>query len=435
VLVTDIESCEFMAGTQDLHEYRRSGIRAVQSTPLRSRARQPLGMLSTHWRMPHSPTENDFSRFDVLGRLAADLFEHALAEDAVREGEELFRLITQAAPLMIWITDAEGQVRYLNQTYLDFTGLALAAVSGSGWMKVAHPDEVERLRDAYIKASERRQPFQVEQRLRRYDGEYRWVLSAGVPRHRADGSFAGYVGTAIDITDRKVAEAVLSTISQRLIEAHEEERARLARELHDDINQRLGLLSWHLDSLMKAPTAVPTRLTGEITRLREEVVALSTDVQALSHRLHPSRLALLGLEASAAALCREVADQQVTKIHLKAEHIPKSLSPRISLCLYRVLQEALQNAIKHSGVRHVDVSLRGRVDGIELTIQDAGTGFDAEEVATKAGLGLTSMRERMKVVKGALSIESTPGRGTTIRAWVTYRSTSSTHASDERAPV
>ena len=147
VVVADIEACEFMAGTPDQQEYRRSGIRAVQSTPLRSRSGRPLGMLSTHWRTPHTSTEEDFIFFDVLARQAADLIERTLAGEALRESEERFRLIANTAPVMIWMSGAEQQVTYLNQISLDYTGLPLETTLGSQEINVLHPDEVERCRD------------------------------------------------------------------------------------------------------------------------------------------------------------------------------------------------------------------------------------------------------------------------------------------------
>ena len=130
VVVADIEAAEFMAGTQDQQEYRRSGIRAVQSTPLRSRSGRPLGMISTHWRTPYQPTEDDFRFFDVLARQAADLIERVLAAEALRESEERFRLIANTAPVMIWMT-AEKLITYLNQTWLDYTGLAVGCGVGT----------------------------------------------------------------------------------------------------------------------------------------------------------------------------------------------------------------------------------------------------------------------------------------------------------------
>ena len=207
-----------------------------------------------------------------------------------------------------------------------------------------------------------------------------------------------------------------STVSQRLIEAQEEDRARLARELHDDISQRLAMLGMRLDRLMHKPSTSDAELRGELSRARQEVSELLKDLQALSHRLHPSRLELLGLEPAAASLCKELSDQQEVKVDFSAENIPQELPKLIALCVFRVLQEALQNAIKHSGSRHFQASLKCGVDNVELTVQDSGGGFDPQEATRRRGLGLTSMKERLKLVDGKLSIRSEPGRGTTIQA-------------------
>jgi PAS domain S-box-containing protein len=416
VVVADVEASAFVAGTQDLEEYRRSGIRAVQSTPLRSRSGRPLGMLSTHWRTPHVPTEEDFTFFDVLARQAADLIERTLGEEALRESEERFRLIAHTAPVMIWMSDAETRVTYLNQTWLDYTGWPLDAALGDRWVEILHPDEVERCCDVYEKAFEQRKPYQVEYRVRRHDGEYRWVVTAGVPRYDVDGSVLGYIGTCVDIADRKLAEEALSRVSQKLIEAHEEEGARIARELHDDINQRLALASVRLGYLKQNPPASAADLGQEIGTVNQEIADLVTDIQALSHGLHPARLELLGLERAAAAFCEEFANRHDVTIDGHFENIPKALPREISLCLYRVLQEALQNVVKHGVSRHAHVSLNGHIDTIDLTIEDSGAGFDPHEAMRGPGLGLTSMKERLKVIGGQLAVHSQKGRGTTIHA-------------------
>jgi PAS domain S-box-containing protein len=410
VLVTDVDSCEFMAGTQDQQEYRRSGIRAVQSTPLHSRSGRPLGMLSTHWRTPYAPTENDFRLFDVLARQAADLIERA------RESEDRFRLIANSAPVTIWITDVGKQCTYINQPWLDLTGQPLEAALGEGWADSIHPEDFERSWETYAKAFDRREPFRMEYRVRGRDGEYRWVSDTGVPRYDEHGLFAGYVGSAIDVTERKLADEALSTVSQRLIEAQEEERARVARELHDDINQRLAVLNIRLDALMQAPFP-SAKSRRAIEEAREDVAALVKDVQALSYRLHPTRLEYLGIAAASAALCREVSSQKGVEITFDAESVPEDVPSRIAVCLYRVLQEALQNAIKHSGAASVEVLLCGNADQIELTVRDRGVGFDLD-ASRGQGLGLTSMMERLKAVDGRLAIRSQPARGTSIHACV-----------------
>jgi PAS domain S-box-containing protein len=411
VLVTDIDACEFMTGTREQQEYRRLGVRAVQSTPLRSRAGKPLGMLSTHWRTPHAPTEHDFSLFDVLARQAADLIER------IREGEERFRLIANSAPVTIWMTDADKQCTYVNQVWIDLTGRPFEESLGEGWADSIHPEDVERSWATFADACDRCEPFQMEYRVRRKDGEYRWITDAGAPRYNTDGGFAGYIGSAVDVTERKLADEAAATLSQRLIEAQENERSRLARELHDDINQRLALLNMRLDALSRAVPDSAAEGKQRVEEARQDVMSLVTDVGALSHRLHPPRLEYLGIANAAAALCREISNQQSVEVRFDAESVPEGLSRPIALCLYRVLQEALQNAIKHSGSRKVDVTLRSGADHIELTIHDSGVGFDVEATRDR-GLGLTSMNERLKAVAGQLVVASRPQHGTTIRARV-----------------
>ncbi len=414
VVVADIEACEYMAGTQDQQEYRRSGIRAVQSTPLRSRTGRPLGMLSTHWRTPQIPTEDEFRFFDVLARQAADLIERTLAQEALRENEERFRLIANTAPVMIWMSGTDNEITYLNQTWLDYAGRPSDAAVEKVRATVLHPDEAERCREVYETAFEQREPFQLEHRLRRHDGEYRWVVTAGVPRYNADGSFVGYIGTSVDITERKLAEAAL--VSQKLIEAHEEEKARIARELHDDISQRITLLGMHLGILKQSLPASATDLEQEIGEMYRQIGDLAADIRALSHGLHSPKLEFIGLKAAVAGFCEELSDRHDVTIDVHFENTPEALPPEIALCLYRVLQEALQNVLKHSVSRRAQVSLSGQIDTISLTVKDSGPGFDPHEAMRGPGLGLTSMKERLKVVGGQLSIHSQRGHGTTIHA-------------------
>jgi signal transduction histidine kinase len=257
----------------------------------------------------------------------------------------------------------------------------------------------------------------MEYRLRRHDGEYRWVYDTGVPRFNKDGAFAGYIGSCLDITERKRAEKTLSTIGRRLIEAHEEERTWIGRELHDDINQRLALLAIDLDR-WNQNASTNYEVTELVRHTQAHIREIAQDVQGLSHRLHSSKLDYLGLATAAKSFCRELSEK--TKVEIVFEHagIPHTLSKEVSLCLFRVLQEGLQNAVKHSGVRKFTVDLNGTEESIELTVADTGSGFEEQDADTRHGLGLISMRERLQLVQGELSVKSQPGAGTTIRARV-----------------
>jgi signal transduction histidine kinase len=259
------------------------------------------------------------------------------------------------------------------------------------------------------------------------------MVSNGAPRYHGDGSFAGYIGSAMDVTERRLAAAALATINQRLIEAQDEERSRIARELHDDIGQRVALLTIGLETLARISAAPVTERQQMIEAAREEAMSLAKDVHALSRRLHPARLEYLGIAAAGAALCREISSQRAREIAFDAKGVPDGLSRRVAVCLYRVMQEALQNAIKHSGVGAIEVSLRGGADQIELAVRDFGAGFDVA-TARDRGLGLTSMRERVRAVRGRLSILSEPQRGTTIHAMVPLVQDDRETPSQPRAP-
>jgi len=155
-----------------------------------------------------------------------------------------------------------------------------------------------------------------------------------------------------------------------------------------------------------------------IEEANKQVGELGSDIQALSHRLHSSKLEFLGLAAASASFCEELSERQSVKIDFQSKDIPKKLPEEIAVCLFRVLQEAVQNAIKHSGVRHFEVSLKATPNEIQLSVNDSGVGFDAERAIQGRGLGLTSMRERLKLVDGQLFIDSKPQGGTTIHVSV-----------------
>jgi signal transduction histidine kinase len=227
------------------------------------------------------------------------------------------------------------------------------------------------------------------------------------------------------ITEREKAEThrdqhkrvgdALSSVNRKLIDAQEKERARIARELHDDIGQRLALLTVKLTGLaLSSPESGSDR--SQAIELQKFASSLAQDVQALSHELHSSKVGILGAVTSMRLFCSEFAGQQGITIDFASEDLPQNLSSDISLCMYRILQEALHNAAKHSGGQQFGVRVWTTRRHVHLEVHDDGVGFDVQKARESAGLGLVSMEERVKLVAGELAIASTPERGTTVHA-------------------
>jgi signal transduction histidine kinase len=241
------------------------------------------------------------------------------------------------------------------------------------------------------------------------------------PIKDSSGSTVGFSKIAHDITERKLAEAALSNVTLRLIDAQEKERSRIGRELHDDIGQRLAVVAVQLQQTHEDSLVLPGVRT-RMGKLWKEISEIATDIQSLSHELHSAKLQYLGIAAATRSFCKEFGEQQKVEIDFNAHDLPSPLSPDISLCLFRILQEAVHNSAKHSGVRQLEVRLWGTSEEIHLTVKDSGVGFDREALKESRGLGLISMEERLKLVNGTLSIDSQPQRGTTTHARVPLNS-------------
>jgi len=350
--------------------------------------------------------------------IATDITEQAESEAALRESEQHFRDIADFAPALLWLAGVDGRCTYFNRSWLEFTGRRMEEELGAGRSTGVHPEDLRRTVDRYLEAFAARDPFVLEYRLRRHDGEYRWLLDVGAPRVTAGGAFLGYIGSAIDITERKAARVALSNLSHRLMETQEMERSRIAKQVEDDIGQRVALLTIDLDGLVQTLPGGSPQVQVRVDQVRSRADDLANHLHALSRRLHSSRLELLGIVAAARSYCRELSEQENVTVDFVAEDVPDALSGRVSLALFRVLQEALTNAVMHSGVRHFEVTLRAFEQGAELEVCDRGAGFDPRVGFAGQGAGLVAMTERLNVVRGNLSIASEPGAGTTVRARV-----------------
>jgi PAS domain S-box-containing protein len=357
--------------------------------------------------------------FDEQGRMVrmvgmvTDITERKLAENKLQEYE---RAVEGLEEMMV-VVDREYRYLIANNKFLTMRNMTKEQVVG----RFAHEVLNKGVFEAVVK-EKLDECFQGK--VVRYEMKYTYpklgerdILVSYFPIEGETG-VDRVACIAQDITERKLAEEALSTVSQKLMEGQEEERTRIAMELHDDVGQRLSLLAVHLDRLKQSRPASAAELGLQIEEVRKQIDDLACDVQALSHQLHSPKLDYLGLAAAAASFCRELSDRHGMEIEFHSENIPKELPKEISLCLFRILQEALQNAIKHSGSRQFHTSLTGGANEIELTVHDSGVGFEPEEAIKGRGLGLTSMKERLKLVQGKLSIDSKPQRGTTIHARV-----------------
>ena len=246
----------------------------------------------------------------------------------------------------------------------------------------------------------------------------RWFSEiSAAPIHDRSGNVIGGVAVVVDITDRKryaeqlLIQKVREKISGQLIEAQERERSRIARELHDDVCQRLAMLTLELEQATMSPEISTERLM----EIRDRYGEITNDLQAISHELHSSKLEYLGIVPALRSFCHEFSEKRSVNIDFTHDNVPEELSGDIPLCLFRIAQEALHNALKHSGTRDFAVHLCGAEDHIELVVRDDGGGFDPKSSAAHQGLGLVSMRERVGLIGGTFSVESSPDSGTTVR--------------------
>jgi PAS domain S-box-containing protein len=347
--------------------------------------------------------------------MVEDITDRKNAEEALRASEAQFRSVFREAGVGMVIVSPEGRYLAANSVFCDYLGYTEPELLEMTVQSITHPDDwpvfAAKLEEALVADRGFRW---LQKRCLHKSGRIMFTESSmSVVRNR-EGDPQFFVAHVLDITLRKEAEEALTAFSRKLIEAQEQERARIGRELHDDINQRLALLAVQLDQLQENPTDVQRHLKD----FREQTVELSNDVQALSHELHSSQLVeQLGVVAAMKSWCRAVSQRQRIEVTFSND-VSVALSMETSIALFRVMQEALHNAAKHSGGKRVEVRLEKHADEVRLVVSDSGKGFNVEEAMQGIGLGLTSMRERIRLVNGRLSIKSKPMHGTEIQVHV-----------------
>jgi PAS domain S-box-containing protein len=352
--------------------------------------------------------------FDGNGRMVrmigmvTDITECKLGEEKLREYERAVECVEE----FISVFDREYRCIMTNRAYLSRRKLAREQVVGHFARELVDQEIYETVVQPKLDECFQGKVVKYELRYTYPEIGERDLLAAYYPIEGWNG-VDRIVCVLHDITDQKRAERALADMNRKLIEAQEQERTRIGRELHDDINQRLAILSNELQQLQNNPSEIEER----VQKLRKRTAEISNDVQALSHELHPSKLEYLGVVAGMTSWCKEFSEGQEIEINFKAE-IGSAIPFEIGITLFRILQEALHNAAKHSGVKRFDVELSEQPKEIHLTISDEGKGFDVEEARRGKGLGLASMEERVRLVDGTIAIESPPGRGTEIRVHI-----------------
>ncbi len=330
------------------------------------------------------------------------------------------RMAMEAASFVAWDADYKsGSNRWFGDLESTF-GISSGVHDGdlTDFRKRLHPDDRERVSEIIQRAQEKREPYAAEFRVVRPDGSVKWISARGKFYFSPQGEPVRMLGMAADITERKQAEDALNSLSGQLIRAQEEERHRIARELHDDYQQRLAVLGIELGSLAQEIGTDDRIALARLRDLAELVNALGMDLHSLSHRLHSSTLDSMGLVAALKGLCSEFRKYHDLKVSLITDNVPVEIPSETALCIFRIAQEALQNVRKHSQAHSAEVRVEGVEGTIRLSVTDQGKGFDAGRSLRTGGIGIRSMEERVRLVNGQLEVHSRPGSGTTIAAWV-----------------
>ena len=399
----------------DWRELRRWGIRQTDLPP---------GSTISFWE----PTLWEQYRWYILAAAAFSALQGILivglllnrlrlrrAHDQLRTSEEGMSLAALAAKLRFWVWDIpRDEVRASESDWSSGNWRSAQPVPFDHFIDPVHPDDRASLRQAIREALEGDGQYETEYRVMSPDSTMRWIAGRGRIEFDENGKPRQLRAISIDITERRRGEDEARDLNGRLITAHEDERARLARALHDDVTQRLALLAIEAGQKEKG---LGDTIAGQAMRsIRRGLVQLSEDVHALSYALHPAILQDLGLiEALKAESARFGAVEGIPASFRATDDVDEP-TQELSLCLYRVAQEALRNVARHSGASSVQIELRS-VDGrLELAVRDNGFGFDPGRKQSRPSLGLAGMRQRLALVDGELLINSTPGGGTSIVA-------------------
>lgn len=348
-----------------------------------------------------------------------DITERKRTESALRESEERLTLAFAGAQEGVWDWNLDTNAVVYSPHWKQMLGYSDEEIEPhvSAWERLVHPDDRAAAERANEGVSRGQPTYEAEFRLRHKDGHYVHVLSRGFPvRRDPGGPVVRIVGTHFDLTERREREAerVRTELLGRLVFAQEEERRRIARDLHDEFGEHLTALALRIGSLKKMCGDSPG-LAREIEALEANARSLDEAVDRLAWELRPTALDDLGIRAALTNYVQDWSDRVSIPARLHTSGLlDERLAPDVETTLYRIAQEALNNAAKYSRAGRVEVILERRADSVLLVVEDDGVGFDADDDASGRGFGLAGMRERAALVGGSLEVESARGQGTTV---------------------
>jgi PAS domain S-box-containing protein len=381
------------------------------------------------------PTEIDQLLLSVAANRAATAFQSAHLEQALRQARneleikvaertaELRRAATYLAEAQRlshtgsfgWNVSS-GELYWSEESFRIFEYERTTKPTMERVLQRVHPEDVALVQQTIERASQELNDFNFEHRLVMPDGSVKYVHVVAHAVSDESGSVE-FVGSVMNVTERRRAEEALEDLAASLIRAQEEERSRIGRELHDHISQTLGVLTIKIDQL-RAHAKITPDISQALDELRRDTSDITDDVHRLSHRLHSSTLDYLGLVPALQKLVSEFSERHDMAITFSHASLPPSLPSEVALCLFRIAEESLTNIAKHSNARTASVDVTGAGDGIHLRVEDAGVGFNMASLESKAGLGFVSMQERLRVLHGTIRVDSAPSQGTRIDAWV-----------------
>ena len=302
---------------------------------------------------------------------------------------------------------------------MDFVGRTLEQESGNGWAENVHPEDFDRCLQTYVANFDARRPFEMEYRMRHHTGQYRWILDRGVPRYAPDGTFEGYVAGCLDVHDQKEAAEKIRIADDmtRLMKAQDEERRRIARELHDSAGQTLTVLGLSLAQLVERAQVIAPELANEGKEIEEVVQKLHREIRTASYLLHPPLLDECGIASALKCYVEGLAERSDVAITLDVADNVGRLPRAMELAIFRLVQECLTNIHRHSGSKTALIRVACEGESVRTEVRDHGKGIPPERLldiqSHGSGVGIRGIRERIRQLHGEIKIESN-GSGTSV---------------------